>query len=228
MSRGPNSIISKRRSVKRPELTKRSHTRKARRLLRHEKRLRKAGYRFIAGVDEAGRGPLAGPVVAGAVILKDRNFKERIDDSKKLSPRKRDKAYHEIIKKAIVGIGIVDEKTIDKINIYRATIKAMESAVANLEIPPDYIIVDGRMKLVTKCPIKCIVKGDSTSLSIAAASIIAKVTRDRIMVAYDSTYPQYGFSRHKGYPTKYHKSALKKFGPSPIHRYSFQPVSDSR
>ena len=195
-----------------------------RRLLLHEKRLNKSGYWLVAGIDEAGRGPLAGPVVASAVILKSRVFSATIDDSKKLSAKKREKAYLEIFKKAIVGVGIVDEKTIDKINIYRATIKAMEMAIANLEIPPDYIIVDGRVKLSTKCPHKCIVKGDSKSLSIAAASIIAKVTRDHLMVEYDKVYPQYGFAKHKGYGTRFHCSALKKHGPSPIHRFSFQPI----
>jgi ribonuclease HII len=174
-----------------------------------EKRLKRSGYELVAGIDEAGRGPLAGPVVASAVILKDLNFTARIDDSKKLSAKKREKAYHEILEKAHVGIGIVSEKTIDEINIYRATIKAMEMAVADLGIPPDYVIVDGRVRLSTKCPIKCIVRGDSKSLSIAAASIIAKVTRDRLMLEYDKTYPHYGFAKHKGYGTILHREALK-------------------
>lgn len=195
------------------------------RLLLHEKRLSRSGYRFIAGIDEAGRGPLAGPVVASAVILKHLNFKADVDDSKKLSPRKREKAYREIMKKAIVGIGMVSEKVIDRINIYQATIKAMEIAVADLKIPPDYLLVDGRtMRIAARCPVKCIVRGDSKSLSIAAASIIAKVTRDRLMVKYHDIYPEYNFARHKGYPTKLHKMALEKHGPSPIHRFSFQPV----
>jgi ribonuclease HII len=167
---------------------------------------------------------LAGPVVAAAVILKTFYFKERIDDSKKLSAKKREKAYGEIIKKSIVGVGIVDEKTIDRINIYQATKRAMKMAIANLEIPPGYVIVDGKMKIATKCPLKCIVGGDSKSLSIAAASIIAKVTRDRIMIEYDSIYPQYGFARHKGYGTKFHIAALEKHGPSSIHRMSFRPI----
>ncbi len=199
-------------------------TRKHPRLLSHEKRLNSQGYSLIAGIDEAGRGPLAGPVVAGAVILKDFKFKSRIDDSKKLSAKMRDRAYDEIFSKAIVGIGIVDEKVIDEINIYRATIKAMTEALANLETKPDFVIVDGRVKLPTQCPVKCIVRGDSLSLSIAAASIIAKVTRDRIMKEYDKVYPQYGFARHKGYPTKAHKEALKVNGASPIHRKTFNPV----
>jgi len=175
-------------------------------------------------VDEAGRGPLAGPVVAGAVILKSFDFTCEINDSKQLSPKKRDRAYAEILKKAVVGVGIVDEKTIDAINIYQATLRAMQAAIAALDIPPDYVIVDGQMKLRTACPIKCIIKGDTKSLSIAAASIVAKVTRDRLMLKYDKRYPQYGFARHKGYGTRLHKEALAKFGPSPIHRYSFAPV----
>jgi ribonuclease HII len=195
-----------------------------RKLQQVEKRLKRSGYELVAGIDEAGRGPLAGPVVASAVILKDLNFTSRIDDSKKLSAKKREKAYREILEKAHVGIGIVGEKTIDEINIYRATIKAMELAISDLGIPPDYVIVDGRVRLSTKCPIKCIVKGDSKSLSIAAASIIAKVTRDRLMLEYDKTYPHYGFAKHKGYGTIFHREALKEHGPSPIHRFSFRPV----
>lgn len=180
----------------------------------------------MAGVDEAGRGPLAGPVVAASCILKTTDFTEEIDDSKKLTPKKRDKAFREILEKCIVGIGIVDEKIIDEINIYRATIRAMEEAISKLERAPDYVIVDGRMHLSTKCPTKCIIRGDSKSLSIAAASIIAKVTRDRLMLKYDELYPQYGFARHKGYGTKFHKLALAKHGPSPIHRFSFRPVRE--
>jgi len=207
-------------------LKRRSRTPKARGLLLHERRLSSLGYGSIAGVDEAGRGPFAGPVVAGAVILKESDFAAEINDSKKLSPKKREKAYREILEKAIVGVGIVDEKTIDEVNILRATQKAMEIAIANLKVRPDYVIVDGRVRLATRCPIKCIIEGDSKSLSIAAASIIAKVTRDRLMVEYDRLYPQYGFARHKGYGTRRHKTALKNHGPSPIHRYSFRPVRE--
>jgi len=207
-------------------LTKRSNTLKVTRLLLHEKSLNSAGYSSIAGVDEAGRGPLAGPVVAGAVIIRDVRFKRRIDDSKKLSAKRREEAYREILEKSIVGVGIVGEKTIDKVNIYQATKKAMRLAISKLKIPPDYVIVDGNMKIATKCPLKCIVGGDSKSLSIAAASIVAKVTRDRIMVEYDKIYPQYGFARHKGYGTKSHIEALNNHGASPIHRNSFRPVRD--
>ena len=206
---------------------RRSSIIKSKRLLSHERRLSRSGYKLVAGVDEAGRGPLAGPVVAGAVILKTSDFICEIDDSKKLSPKKREKAFLEIIKKAHVGIGIVDENQIDSINIYQATVKAMLLAIENLPIRPDYVIVDGRMKIFTRCPIKCIVGGDSASMSIAAASIIAKVTRDRIMEKYHEIYPHYGFSRHKGYPTRAHKKALTLHGPSPIHRRSFRPVMQS-
>lgn len=193
-------------------------------LLRHEKRLNNQGYKLIAGVDEAGRGPLAGPVVASAVILPITDFKEYIFDSKHLSCQKRERAYHEILSKSIVGIGIIDEKMIDQINIYQATIRAMQMAIANLRVSPEYVIVDGNMRFDAPCAMQSIVRGDSKSMSIAAASIIAKVTRDRIMLKYDSSYPQYGFARHKGYPTKAHKDALRRFGPSPIHRFTFQPV----
>lgn len=202
-------------------MKRRSSTDRRALLLHHEKRLSRLGYSSIAGIDEAGRGPLAGPVVAGAVILKVLDFKSRIDDSKKLSARSRDKAYAEILEKAHVGVGIVSEKIIDEINIYRATIRAMELALADLKVTPDYALVDGRMRLPTRCPIKCIIGGDSKSISIAAASIIAKVTRDRIMLKYHEEYPQYGFARHKGYGTKVHRLALKEHGPSPIHRLSF-------
>lgn len=200
------------------------NTLKIKKLLSQERKLNKEGYKLIAGVDEAGRGPLAGPVVASAVILKDTSFSCEINDSKKLSSRKREIAHKEILTKAVVGVGIVGEKAIDEMNIYRATIKAMQDAIADLGIRPDYVIVDGKMKLPARCPVKCIVKGDSKCLSIAAASIIAKVTRDRIMAGYHEEYPQYGFAKHKGYPTRAHKSALKTHGPSPIHRMSYAPV----
>ena len=169
-------------------MKRRSRTQRRRILLQHEKRLNSQGLRLIAGIDEAGRGPLAGPVVAGAVILKNFSFTCEINDSKLLSEKKRELAYKEIIKKAVVGVGIIDEKTIDKVNIYQATKKAMQMAVSKLKIPPDYVMVDGNMKIATKCPLKCIVRGDSKSLSIAAASIVAKVTRDRLMIDYDKMY----------------------------------------
>ena len=221
-----NFIILSARSEKRVRLRKRSSTLRSKRLLRHERNLSRSGYTLIAGVDEAGRGPLAGPVVACAVILKELDFDSEIDDSKKLSEKKREKAYPEIFKKAFVGVGIVDEKTIDSLNIYRATIKAMEEALSDLGVSPDYVIVDGRVRLSIESPVKCIIRGDSESLSIAAASIVAKVTRDRIMIEYDKKYPQYGFKNHKGYPTRRHKEAILRYGPVDIHRKSFAPVRD--
>lgn len=190
----------------------------------HEKRLSRLGYKLIAGIDEAGRGPLAGPVVAGAVILRSCRFKSRIDDSKKLSPLARERAYDEISRKALVGVGVVSESVIDEINIYRATIRAMELAVDGLGVMPDYVIVDGKVSLSLPCPYTSIIRGDSLSISIAAASIVAKVTRDRLMREYDKEYPQYGFSINKGYPTASHKKALAACGASPIHRRSFAPV----
>lgn len=189
--------------------------------------LRNKGYSLIAGVDEAGRGPLAGPVVAGAVILKRFDFESRIDDSKKLTRKCRETAYREILKKSVCSVGMVDEKTIDAINIYQATRLAMERAIGGLKIPPDYILIDGNIKLNTPHPSKSIIRGDSKSMSIAAASIIAKVTRDSLMREYDSLYPAYGFKTHKGYPTRRHKEALMRYGPSPIHRYSYAPVKEA-
>lgn len=187
-------------------------------------RARRAGFKCIAGIDEAGRGPLAGPVVAAALLLKDTRFTRRIDDSKKLTPKSRLLAYEEILGKARFGIGIVGEKVIDKINIYNATRKAMESAVRNLSVKPDFLLVDGRIRLTTHCKRSHITRGDSKSLSIACASIVAKVTRDRMMLKYHKKYPQYGFARHKGYGTREHFRLLRKHGPSPIHRFTFNPV----
>ncbi|MBN1354403.1 MAG: ribonuclease HII [Candidatus Omnitrophica bacterium] len=198
--------------------------RRCRPTLRHELKAHKAGYRVIAGLDEAGRGPLAGPVVAACLILHDTNFKQKIADSKALTARGRLLAYEEIVEKASFGIGIVSHRAIDKINIYQATIRAMESAVKNLGVKPDFLLVDGVVKLGLKHAQSRIIKGDTKSLTIACASIVAKVTRDRIMCEYHKKYPQYGFSRHKGYGTREHFSCLAKHGPSPIHRYTFNPV----
>ncbi len=195
-------------------------------MLYHEGRARRAGYSLVAGVDEAGRGPLAGPVVAASCILKDYKFKNRIDDSKLLTPLSRLRAYEEIIEKAIYSVGITDEKIIDKINIYKATCLAMEKAIKTLEVEPDYLLIDGRVKLSIPHRRICISGGDSKSLSIACASIIAKVTRDRIMEGYDRLYPKYGFRQHKGYGTKQHFKAIRKHGPSPIHRFTFSPLKD--
>lgn len=183
----------------------------------------KRGYKLIAGVDEAGRGPLAGPVVAAAVILKVRNFESIIRDSKLLSERQRQTAYMEIMDKAMVGIGIVGERIIDEINILQASLRAMRDAVWKLKLQPECVLVDGITPPETGLFESCLVNGESKSLSIACASIIAKVTRDEIMREYDLRFSQYGFARHKGYGTPQHLEALRRFGPSAIHRMSFSP-----
>ena len=194
----------------------------------YERKLKKKGYNLIIGVDEAGRGPLAGPVVAAAVALKNTHFKNRIDDSKRLTPRQRENAFLELMNKSVFGIGIINEKIIDQLNILVATRIAMEEAITALikKLKNDrkqriYILVDGNVKIDIKLPFIDIIRGDSKSKSIASASILAKVTRDRIMWLYDKAYPQYGFLQHKGYATKMHRSALKKFGPCLIHRMTF-------
>jgi ribonuclease HII len=191
-------------------------------MLYHERKLIKQGKIHVAGIDEVGRGPLAGPVVAAAVILKEFRFKNRIADSKKLTRISREKAYAEIKEKAHIGIGIVGEKEIDSINILKATLKAMEMAVSDLRAAPDHLLIDGiSTPRGISCPKTLIIRGESHSLSIACASIVAKVTRDLIMTYYDAIYPEYGFARHKGYGTRSHYSALSVLGPSPIHRRSF-------
>ena len=197
-------------------------------MLYYERKLKKKGYNLIIGVDEAGRGPLAGPVVAAAVALKTFRFNNRIDDSKKLSCLAREKAYPEIMKKSIWGIGIVSEEVIDRINILNATCLAMEQAILSLieklgtqEKKNIHVIVDGNIRLNIVEPYTTIIKGDTKSKSIASASILAKVTRDRIMNLCDKIYPEYGFAKHKGYPTEEHRAVLKRIGPAKIHRKSF-------
>jgi ribonuclease HII len=180
------------------------------------------GYHSIAGIDEAGRGPLAGPVVACSVILKNFKFSTRIDDSKKLQPIARERACREIYSNAVVGIGIVAEDIIDKINIYNATILAMERSILDLGIRPDLLLVDGNIRLKFDIDQMAIINGDQKSLSIACASIVAKVTRDRLLSFYSDIFPGYGFSQHKGYGTKKHISAIGEKGFSPIHRRSFR------
>lgn len=182
------------------------------------------GFSLICGLDEAGRGPLAGPVVASAVILKKKSFHTRIDDSKRLTARQREFAFEEINRSAWVGVGKVGVAMIDHLNIFQATRLAMERALLDVGVEPEILLIDGRVPLRTSHPREFILHGDARSLSIACASIVAKVTRDRLMVAYDRTFPQYGFVRHKGYATREHLEALKKFGPSQIHRKSFRPV----
>ena len=178
----------------------------------------------IAGVDEAGRGPWAGPVVAAAVIFDEKNIPRGLNDSKKLSEKKREILFEQITQTALVGVGLVDVETIDRDNILVATLLAMSQAVKALPSPPAGVLIDGN-----KCPdlpwrAKTLVKGDQRSLSIAAASIIAKVTRDRIMVQMARAFPQYGFERHKGYGTKAHAQALTEHGITPHHRRSFKPI----
>ncbi|MCK5784234.1 MAG: ribonuclease HII [Desulfobacterales bacterium] len=192
-----------------------------------EKETMGKGYSAIAGIDEAGRGPLAGPVVSAAVILPDSFAVPGITDSKKLTPKKRDNLYIKIHKSVIaVGIGIIEPVEIDRINILQASLKSMAIAVQNLNPQPDFLLIDGTFQIPSDLPQRPIIKGDSLSISIAAASIVAKVTRDRIMVQYHETYPQYDFARHKGYPTKAHKEAIQKFGCCPIHRKTFKGVKE--
>jgi ribonuclease HII len=191
-----------------------------------EEELYKNGISLIAGVDEVGRGPLIGSVVAAAVILPPDFFLKEINDSKKLSEKMRDKLYPIIMENAIsVGIGIVNEDIIDKVNIYEATKIAMKEALNNLEIKPEHILIDA-MKLDINIPFTAIIKGDAKSQSIAAASIIAKVTRDKMMYELDKKYSNYDFKNNKGYGTKTHIEAIKKYGILKEHRKTFRPVSD--
>ncbi len=191
-------------------------------MLHYEHILKAQGYRYIAGVDEAGRGPLAGPVVAAAVILDPENVPADADDSKKLSASKRERLYDEIMQRALsVSVAVTGPERIDRINILRATLETMNSAISGLEITPDYILVDGNILPPGHKNAAAIVKGDALSASIACASIIAKVTRDRLMTELSEKYPQYGFEKHKGYGTHDHMQAIAEHGLCPIHRKSF-------
>lgn len=192
----------------------------------YEKKYHTLGYKNIAGIDEVGRGPLAGPVVAAAVILPKDFYLPGIDDSKKLSENLREQIFLEIQEKAeAIGIGIIENDEIDRINIFEAAKKAMLTAILQLEPKPDFLLIDA-VKLHTPYPFDAIIKGDSLSVSIAAASIIAKVTRDRMMKDYDEIYPQYGFAHNAGYGTKEHLEGIAAYGITPIHRKSFAPVKD--
>ena len=194
----------------------------------YEKEKQAKGYELICGIDEAGRGPLAGPVVAGAVILGQDVYIPGLDDSKKLSEGKREELFEIINRQAqAVGVGIVDSNRIDQINILQATYQAMKEAISDLGITPDYLLIDSETIPQAGIPQVGIEKGDSKSVSIAAASIIAKVTRDRMLVDYAEKYPDYGFAQHKGYGTKVHRNALEKFGPCEIHRQSYKIVKNS-
>jgi len=194
---------------------------------KYETHFIKKGYKNIVGIDEAGRGPLAGPVVAVSVNWGDKKLIEGITDSKKISEKKR-KIYFSLIKKNAkdIGIGIVHENTIDKINILQATYLAMRISIDNLKIVPDLVLVDGNKADIKKIKQKNIIKGDMYSYSIACASIIAKVTRDRIMQSYAKIFPKYMFEKHKGYGTKKHIESIKMYNSTPIHRKSFRPISD--
>lgn len=192
-----------------------------------EKALTAEGFCAIAGVDEAGRGPLAGPVVSAAVILPAEFNAAGVNDSKKLTLRQRERLYTLIYAQATaVGIGIVDPVEIDRINILQATRLSMAMAVSHLKPRPDYLIIDGNFDIPATLPQQSIVKGDARSVSIAAASIVAKVSRDYLMQRYHEDYPHFGFDRHKGYPTKAHKAAIAQHGPCLIHRRSFKGVRE--
>ena len=193
-------------------------------LLKYEKELYDKNINLIAGVDEVGRGPLVGPVVAAAVILPKNYSLAGLNDSKKLSEKKRNELYPQIIKDAIsYGIGVVDSKKIDEVNIYEASRLAMYTAIKNLKFKPEHILVDA-MPLFFDIPSTSIIHGDALSASIAAASIVAKVTRDNMMYELDKKYPEYGFAKHKGYPTKSHLEALNKYGPLDNYRFTYGPV----
>lgn len=191
-------------------------------MLEYEKKAYSKGYKYVCGVDEAGRGPLIGPVVAAACILKEGAHIEGVNDSKKLSEKKREELYEIIIKEAVsYSVGIIDEKTIDDINILEATRIAMKEAIEGLNVKTDFALIDAEKKLDIKVPYLPIIKGDSLSESIAAASIIAKVTRDRMIRKIANKYPNYNFESNKGYGTKEHIDAIKKYGLTDIHRKTF-------
>ncbi|WP_409305402.1 ribonuclease HII [Peribacillus sp. SCS-155] len=193
----------------------------------YEQDLHSQGFELVAGIDEVGRGPLAGPVVAASVILPEDFYLPGLNDSKKIPEAKREIFYDIILKESTsIGIGIIHSEEIDRLNIYQATKKAMLSAIRELEATPDYLLIDA-MSLEVPMPQLSIIKGDSKSISISAASIIAKVTRDRMMKQYAEAFPQYGFENNMGYGTKEHLKALNLYGPTPWHRRSFAPVKDA-
>ncbi len=191
-----------------------------------ERRTQSWGFSRIAGVDEAGRGPLAGPVVAAACVIPEGFFIEGINDSKQLQPYERAAIFQKILETPDIsyGIGVVDALMIDQINVLQATLKAMLLAIAALAIPPDYLLIDGNRMPKTSIPGEAVVKGDAKSQSIAAASILAKETRDQMMCQFHEQWPEYGFRKHKGYGTQDHLSVIQRLGPSPIHRMTFEPL----
>jgi len=193
-------------------------------MLRYEKELYKAGYQAIAGIDEVGRGPLAGPVVAAAVILPPECKIKGLNDSKKIPKKKHQEIYQAVLDKALaVGVGLRDNDIIDQVNIYEATKLAMKEALSKLNLKPDYLLIDA-MKLDVDIPQESIIKGDANSLSIAAASIVAKVTRDKLMTDYDKKFPGYDCSQNAGYGTMSHLQGLERNGVTPIHRKTFEPI----
>lgn len=193
----------------------------------YENELYSKGYKLIGGIDEVGRGPLVGPVVTACVILPEDFVLDGLTDSKKLSEKKRDMFYDIIMEKAIsVGIGIMDEDVIDKVNIYEATKLAMYQAVDNMSVKPDYVLIDAMKLDKLDVPSTSIIKGDLKSITISAASVIAKVTRDRMMYELDKKYPMYKFAKNKGYPTKDHIEAISKYGILKEHRKTFKPVTE--
>ena len=197
-------------------------------MCRIENSLMLQGFKHIGGIDEAGRGALAGPVVAACIILNPESIPGGVVDSKTISEAVREKLFYELKKSAIsIGVGIVDPETIDKINIYNATKLAMKIAVENMSLKPDFLLIDAVKLDNINITGLSMVKGERKSVSIAAASIIAKVTRDRILIELDAKFPEYGFKKHKGYGTAYHRDVLEKYGPTAVHRYSYRPVRES-
>ena len=195
-------------------------------LYEYEEKLINDGVKLIGGIDEVGRGPLVGPVVAACVILPLNYELPGLNDSKKLTEKRREEFYKILMQDAIsIGIGIIDEKKIDEVNIYEATKLAMKDAINNCQIKPEHVLIDA-MKLDIDIPSTSIIKGDAKSLSIAAASVIAKVTRDHMLIELDKTYPMYDFKHNKGYPTKKHVEAIYKYGITPFHRKTFSPVKE--
>lgn len=194
-----------------------------RKMLQYERNLWNEGKKYVAGLDEAGRGPLAGPVVAAAVVFYENPQISMINDSKKLTEEVREYLFDLILNETLCGIGAAEVGEIDRINIYQASFLAMDRALENLNTQPEHLLVDGRAFPRNDIPFTTIVKGDSLSYSVAAASILAKVTRDRMMREYDQEFPQYGFANHKGYATREHLDAIEEFGYCPIHRRSFHP-----
>ncbi len=208
-------------------LTPQNEADRMERMLRYERYAYQQGATAVAGLDEAGRGCLAGPVVAAAVILPRDWMHAEINDSKQLTPHQRERLFAVIQEHALsIGVGMAAADIVDRINVLQATHVAMKEAVANLPIPPDYLLLDAVKLSKMPMPQCSIIKGDSLSLSIAAASIIAKVTRDRLMKEYDRQFPSYGFAGHKGYGTQQHRNAIKAHGPCPIHRVTFRGVKE--